>query len=80
MLDINPELGDSLVKELGAEKARFFTVDVTDSGSIGKAVEGSASWAKETGKPFGGVIPAAGVGFPGLVKLSLEWYSFLSLF
>lgn len=67
VLDINPELGDSLVKELGAEKARFFTVDVTDSGSIGKAVEGSASWAKETGKPFGGVIPAAGVGFPGLI-------------
>ncbi|TLD27179.1 hypothetical protein PspLS_04372 [Pyricularia sp. CBS 133598] len=67
VLDINPELGDGLVKELGADKARFFTVDVTDSGSIAKAVEGSASWAKETGKPFGGVIPAAGVGFPGLI-------------
>lgn len=67
ILDINPELGNELVKELGADRARFFTVDVTDSESIAAAVEGSATWVKETGRPFGGVIPAAGVGFPGLI-------------
>jgi len=63
---MNEELGGALVKQLGAS-ARFWQCDVSDSESIAVAVKGLAGWTKETGKPLGGIIPAAGVGRPGLV-------------
>ncbi|KAK3299907.1 uncharacterized protein B0H64DRAFT_379412 [Chaetomium fimeti] len=67
ILDMNEELGSALVQELGGSQAKFLPCDVTDTDSIAGAVAAAVAWASETGKPLGGVIPAAGVGFPGLV-------------
>lgn len=56
------------MKHLGGEsRAKFFQVDVTDSDSIEAAVEGTIEWVDKTKAPLGGLIPAAGVGIPGLV-------------
>ncbi|ROV95855.1 hypothetical protein VSDG_05206 [Cytospora chrysosperma] len=67
ILDLNEDAGAELVKQLGGEsRARFFAVDVTDTESIAAAVAGTAEWVSQTGKPLGGIIPAAGVGNPGL--------------
>lgn len=68
ILDLNEENGAELVKQLGGEsRAKFFQVDVTDSDSIEAAVKGTMSWVDSTKAPLGGIIPAAGVGIPGLV-------------
>ncbi|KAK3329106.1 hypothetical protein B0H66DRAFT_465607 [Apodospora peruviana] len=67
ILDMNEELGPALIKELGAGSAKFLVCDVSDTGSIASAVMPTVSWIKETGKPLGGIIPAAGVGRPGLI-------------
>lgn len=57
-----------MVKELGGEsKAKFFAVDVSDTDGIAAAAKGTAEWVAQTNKPLGGIIPAAGVGNPGLV-------------
>lgn len=68
ILDLNEDAGAALVKQLGGEaRARFFAVDVTDTEGIAAAVAGTMEWVSQTGKPLGGIIPAAGVGNPGLV-------------
>ncbi|KAG9247773.1 putative 3-hydroxyacyl-CoA dehydrogenase-like protein [Calycina marina] len=64
ILDINPELAEAFVKNIGDGKTKFFETDVLESDSIAKSVEGAVLWAKETGKDIGGVIAAAGVGNP----------------
>ena len=71
---MNEELGGALAKDLGSA-TRFMPCDVSNTDSIANAVKAIATWAKETGKPLGGVIPAAGVGRPGLVSrlLHLGW-------
>ena len=58
-----------MATDLGGDKvARFFAVDVTDTDSIKAAVDGTVDWiTTTTHKPLGGVVPAAGVGFPGLL-------------
>ncbi|KAK0630207.1 NAD(P)-binding protein [Bombardia bombarda] len=66
ILDMNEELGNALVKELGAS-ATFVVCDVADTDSVAAAVKATVDWVKKTGKPFGGIIPAAGVGRPGLI-------------
>ncbi|KAK5657004.1 hypothetical protein OQA88_3527 [Cercophora sp. LCS_1] len=66
ILDMNEDLGNALVKELGSS-TRFFQCDVSNTESIAAAVSGAVSWVKGSGKPFGGIIPAAGVGRPGLI-------------
>ncbi len=53
--------------ELGHDRATFFVTDVSDSESIAKAVQGTLSWVKETGKEIGGVIAAAGVAKPSKI-------------
>ncbi|KAF4497337.1 glycerate dehydrogenase [Fusarium agapanthi] len=63
ILDMNEETGQELVKKLGSS-ARFFECNVLETESVSKAVQGAAQWAKETGKPLGGVIAAAGVSTP----------------
>ena len=69
ILDLNEDAGAELVKQLGGpSRGKFFTVDVTDTESIAAAVKGTAEWVHETGKPLGGIIPAAGVGNPALVR------------
>lgn len=65
---MNEENGQELVKELGSSAAKFFVCNVLDTDSVRKAVEGTADWIKQTGKPLGGVIPAAGVSTPATVR------------
>lgn len=66
ILDMNEDSGNELVSKLGSS-AKFFVCDVLDTKSIEAAVQGTAAWVKESGKPVGGVIPAAGVGNPSSV-------------
>ena len=67
ILDLNSEGGNSLVRQLGSDHARFFTVDVSDTESIAKAVNGTFEWTKQTGAEVGGVIAAAGVSNPAKI-------------
>ncbi|KAF4124974.1 Phosphoglycerate dehydrogenase or related dehydrogenase [Geosmithia morbida] len=67
VLDVNEETGAELERDLGGARVRFFVCDVLDTDSVAKAVEGAAQWAKETQKPLGGVIPAAGVSTPATI-------------
>lgn len=84
LLDRNEDDGLAAAEALGGgDNARFFAVDVTDTESIATAVAGIVEWVGTTGKPLGGVVPAAGVGFPGLLldrklqPLSLESFDFV---
>lgn len=65
---MNEETGAALAKELGSS-IRFLQCDVTDTENIASVVKSTLEWIKETGKPLGGIIPAAGVGSPGLVAI-----------
>jgi 3-hydroxyacyl-CoA dehydrogenase/3-hydroxy-2-methylbutyryl-CoA dehydrogenase len=67
ILDMNEENGAELVSNLGSSKAKFFVCNVLETESIKAAVHGTVAWIKETGKPLGGVIPAAGVSTPATV-------------
>jgi 3-hydroxyacyl-CoA dehydrogenase/3-hydroxy-2-methylbutyryl-CoA dehydrogenase len=67
ILDLNEENGAEVLKLLPSGAAKFFVCDVLETESIAAAVEGVAKWINETGKPMGGVIPAAGVGNPTTV-------------
>ena len=64
---MNESQGAALIQELGASHAKFLPCDVSSTSSIASAVAATVAWTTETGKPLGGVIPAAGVGLPGLV-------------
>ncbi|OCK82294.1 3-hydroxyacyl-CoA dehydrogenase type-2 [Lepidopterella palustris CBS 459.81] len=66
LLDINANVGATIVRELG-ERARFFETDVSDTKSIEAAIKGTVKWVEETGKAIGGVVAGAGVGTPGLI-------------
>ncbi|KAJ5703604.1 hypothetical protein N7493_011529 [Penicillium malachiteum] len=67
LLDVNSDSGESAVKELGEERAKFVQTDVTDTSSIQAAIDAGVEWIKTTGKPIGGVIAAAGVGMPSKI-------------
>ncbi|CAK7269981.1 hypothetical protein SEPCBS119000_003854 [Sporothrix epigloea] len=85
LLDRNEEDGQAVASALGGDAvAKFFAVDVTDTDSIQAAVQGTVDWiVKSSHKPLGGVVPAAGVAFPGLVldrklrPLSLDQWNFV---
>jgi NAD(P)-dependent dehydrogenase (short-subunit alcohol dehydrogenase family) len=64
---MNEEQGTALVHELGSHQAQSLPCDVSSTSSIASAVAATVAWTTETGKPLGGVIPAAGVGLPGLL-------------
>lgn len=66
VLDMNDEDGEELAKALGPA-GKFFKCNVLETESVTKAVEGAAEWAKQSGKPLGGVIPAAGVSTPATI-------------
>lgn len=66
LLDLNADSGAATISELG-ERSKFFEVDVSDTDSIAKAIEGTVEWVKKTNKQIGGVIAGAGVGMPGLI-------------
>ena len=63
IVDINEQAGNKAVTDLG-DHVKFWKTDIMDSSSIESAVKGIAEWVKQTGKPIGAVIPAAGVGNP----------------
>jgi NAD(P)-dependent dehydrogenase (short-subunit alcohol dehydrogenase family) len=67
VLDMNEELAQELVKEVGGDKTKFFQCNVLETESIEAAVKGTLDWVKETGKEVGGVIAAAGVSTPAKV-------------
>lgn len=67
ILDLNDDNGAATAKELGTTRVRFFQCDVADTESVSAAVRGVVEWVKETGKEIGGVVAAAGVGFPGKI-------------
>jgi hypothetical protein len=67
ILDMNEELAQELVKEIGGGKTKFFETNVLETESIAAAVKGALEWVKETGKNVGGVIAAAGVSTPAKV-------------
>jgi len=68
VLDMNDETGAAVVNELGRTSVKFWHCDVSDTDSIAAAVAAVVAWVRDTGKPLGGIIPAAGVGSPGLVR------------
>jgi len=63
ILDLNAENGEKIVEELG-DRTKFFEADMSETESVQAAVTGVVEWVKQTGKPVGAVIPAAGVGLP----------------
>lgn len=69
---MNAENGAELVSSLPEGVARFFECNVLETESIAAAVSGTVDWIKETGKPLGGVVPAAGVSTPATVGLTLH--------
>ncbi|KAK6815706.1 Protein BZZ1 [Apiospora arundinis] len=83
VLDMNDDNGAAVVSQLGADKARFFQCNVTETESIAAAVKGTVAWVQETGKPLGGVIPAAGISLPSTMldrhnqPLSLSDFNFV---
>lgn len=67
---MNEDLGKALASDLNSaspNSAKFLPCDVSSTSSIADAVAAIVSWTQETGKPLGGIIPAAGVGHPGLI-------------
>ncbi|TVY87868.1 3-hydroxyacyl-CoA dehydrogenase type-2 [Lachnellula willkommii] len=83
ILDMNEELADEVVKEIGGGKTRFFETNVLETDSIAAAVKGALAWVKETGMEVGGVIAAAGVSTPAkildrtLTPFSLSDFTFV---
>ncbi|KAK5170875.1 uncharacterized protein LTR77_004019 [Saxophila tyrrhenica] len=63
IIDINAETGSKTVERLG-ERVKFYEADSRDTTALEAAVNHISTWTKQTNAPIGGVIPAAGVGFP----------------
>ena len=80
ILDMNAELAQELVKEIGGGKSKFFETNVLETESIAMAVNGALAWSKETGKEIGGVIAAAGVSTPAKVRLTMLQLSLFIFF
>ncbi|KAI2626019.1 short chain dehydrogenase [Hypomontagnella submonticulosa] len=83
VLDLNEENGAAVVKTLPSGTGKFFVCDVTQTDSIAAAVKRIVEWIQQTGKPLGGVIPAAGVGNPATIldrngdAFSLDGFDFV---
>ena len=75
ILDMNEELAQDVVKQIGGGKTKFFEANVLETESIEAAVKGVVTWSKETGKEIGGVIAAAGVSTPAKVSLCFQSHS-----
>lgn len=79
---MNDENGAAITSRLGPQ-TKFFVCNVLESDSIKAAVDGTVGWIKETGKPLGGVIPAAGVSTPATMldrhgeAMSLDDFEFV---
>ena len=69
ILDMNEELAQEVVSQIGGGKTKFFEANVLETESIAAAVKGALAWSKETGMEIGGVVAAAGVSTPAKVKV-----------
>lgn len=79
ILDLNPPPATSLPPS-SSITTKFFECDVTSTTSIASAVSALVSWTSTTSFPLGGIIPAAGIGLPGLIlSKSLEPLSLSSI-
>ena len=67
ILDMNEELGTSLVTSIGATKTLFVATDVSNTDSIANAFKQTISWIQQTGYELGGVVAAAGVANPAKI-------------
>ena len=67
VFDMNEELAEELVQEIGGGKIKFFEANVLETETIAAAVKGTLEWVGTTGKQIGGVIAAAGVSTPAKV-------------
>ena len=69
ILDLNEDSSFDIIKGLNGEhtRARFWECDVSDRDSVEAATKEVLEWVNAIGKEIGGVITAAGVGFPGKV-------------
>lgn len=74
ILDMNEDLGQEVVKEIGGGKTKFFEVNVLETENIAAAVNGVLAWSKATGKEIGGVVAAAGVSTPAKVSFITTRY------
>ncbi|KAI1375345.1 short chain dehydrogenase [Hypoxylon crocopeplum] len=83
VLDLNEENGAAVVKTLPDGTGKFFACDVLETDSIAAAVRETMEWVQQTGKPLGGIIPAAGVGPPATIldrdgsAFSLDTFDFV---
>ena len=76
ILDMNEELGQEVVNEIGGGKTKFFEANVLETESIAAAVKGALAWSKGTGNEIGGVVAAAGVSTPAKVSSMVFCYLF----
>jgi len=67
ILDMNEDLAQDVVKQIGGGKTKFFEANVLETESITAAVNGALAWSKEIGKEIGGVVAAAGVSTPAKI-------------
>ncbi|KAK9473528.1 NAD(P)-binding protein [Dipodascopsis tothii] len=63
VLDRDSDLGAAAVA--GKPHLRFFELDVTETDRAAAVVDAVVAWTRQTGKPLGGVVNAAGVGMAG---------------
>ncbi|KAL0940560.1 3-hydroxyacyl-CoA dehydrogenase type-2 [Colletotrichum truncatum] len=61
VIDTNSDLGASAATELGTSM-KFLHCDINITQSVTNAIKAAVDWAKEAGKPIGGIITAAGIG------------------
>ena len=75
VLDMNEEPDSDLAKQFGSSVKQWIC-DVADTKSIAAAAKAVVAWTKDTKRPLGGVVSAAGVGNPELVRRSdVRWPS-----
>jgi 3-hydroxyacyl-CoA dehydrogenase / 3-hydroxy-2-methylbutyryl-CoA dehydrogenase len=67
VLDMNEEPDGDLAEKFGSSVKQWIC-DVADTESIAAAVKAITKWTHETGRPLGGIVSAAGVGNPELVR------------
>lgn len=67
ILDMNEELGNQLIEELGDEKSLFVVTDISNSKSIAEAVRKALTWIKATDCELSSIVAAAGVANPAKI-------------
>jgi NAD(P)-dependent dehydrogenase (short-subunit alcohol dehydrogenase family) len=66
------DLSEPSSSAISGSRVKFVKTDVTKVEDIERAVDDTVLWAKEKGKPLGGVICCAGVGVAAKVNSYLS--------